>query len=177
MARPRLELEDIHFNGWDQLDPHLANIRVSKCGNVKNILTGVILKPFKMKKGHLQVSISKNGKVKKYLVHRIVAKAFIKNPDLKPCINHINCNPADNRVENLEWCTDRENKKHAKDNKLFQSSTNRYNAKFSTEQILTIHSLNWPHTKIADHYKVAQSVITRIKNFKTYLDYAVIYDK
>lgn len=177
MARPRKELENIEFDGWDQLDNHLEHIRVSRDGKVFNKLTCNILKPTKMKKGHLQVSVSKNGIVKKYLVHRIIAKAFINNPDNKPCVNHMNGNPSDNRVENLEWCTDYENKQHAKINKMFQQSTNRYNARFDELQILTIHSLNWSHNAIARHYKCSQSVITRIKNCDSYKDFAVIYDK
>jgi hypothetical protein len=177
MARPRLELEDMEFNGWDQLDEHLEHIRVSKCGQVLNKLTGNILKPAKMKKGHLQVSISKNGIVKKYLIHRIIAKAFVENKENKPCVNHINGKPWDNRVENLEWCTDYENKQHAKINKMFQQSVNRYNARFDEFEILTIHTLNMSHNAIARHYKCSQSVITRIKNCDSYKDFAVIYDK
>jgi hypothetical protein len=177
MARPTKNLEDMQFDGWDQLDPHLINIRVSRCGNVKNILTGNVLKPYKMRKGHLQVSISNHGVVRKYLVHRIIAKSFILNPDNKDCVNHIDGNPCNNRVENLEWCTDRENKDHARKMGLFQSSTGRYNAVFNEDQILAIHSLKWSHTKIAKHYNVSQSVITRIKNLNTYSNFAVIYDK
>lgn len=55
--------------------------------------------------GYKSVHISINGKAKDYLTHRLVALAFIPNPDSLPCINHKDNNKANNRVENLEWCT------------------------------------------------------------------------
>jgi len=55
----------------------------------------------------------KEGKSKTFLTHRLVAMAFIPNPDNKPCINHIDGNPRNNNITNLEWCTYKENQNHA----------------------------------------------------------------
>lgn len=55
------------------------------------------------------VVLCKNGKTKTFLVHRLVAQTFIPNPDGKPCVNHIDFNPKNNSVQNLEWVTQREN--------------------------------------------------------------------
>lgn len=63
--------------------------------------------------------IWKDGKCKYFLVHRLVAQAFITNDDsTKNCINHLDVNPKNNHVDNLEWCTRAENNKHAFENNL-----------------------------------------------------------
>lgn len=71
------------------------------------------LKPYPNSNGYLRVFCSTEEGNKNVFVHRLVAQAFIPNPEKKPCVNHKNSNHLDNRVENLEWCTYSENMKHA----------------------------------------------------------------
>lgn len=63
--------------------------------------------------GYIYVALRKDKKQNNYLIHRLIAKAFIPNTNNKPCINHINSIRTDNRIENLEWCTYSENNSHA----------------------------------------------------------------
>lgn len=71
----------------------------------------------------IRVALWKDGKVKDWLVHRLVAYAFIPNYDeTKNSINHIDGNPKNNYVENLEWCNHKENNNHAFDNGLIKTS-------------------------------------------------------
>lgn len=68
--------------------------------------------------GYECVTLSKKGQRKHYLVHRLVAKAFIPNPDDKPEVNHIDGNKFNNCKDNLEWVTSAENKQHARQSGL-----------------------------------------------------------
>ena len=64
-----------------------------------------LLKPDTIRNGYLKVLLYKDGKKKKFLVHRLVAEAFIPNPDNLPCVNHKDEDKTNNSVENLEWCS------------------------------------------------------------------------
>ena len=85
---------------------------VSNLGRVRNIKSGRILKPFPNRGGYLRHKLYGYDKKKNLPLHRIIATAFIDNPDEKPCVNHIDENKLNNDLSNLEWCTVRENAIH-----------------------------------------------------------------
>lgn len=79
---------------------------------------GKIIKPGLDKYGYYRVTFSHKGQRKSYYVHRLVAQTFIPNPENKPTVNHKNGIKTDNRLENLEWSTQKEQKRHSIDNHL-----------------------------------------------------------
>lgn len=109
---------------WKDIPGYEGFYKISSFGNIKSLprlvkrcnsiypIQGRNVKTHNHQ-GYLKVGLSKNGVDTKYLVHRLVALAFIPNLYNKPYINHINSQPSDNRVENLEWCTQSENNFHA----------------------------------------------------------------
>lgn len=84
---------------------------VSDDGKVRRLADGRIISQSRGSFGYRVVRLS--GPRRMCKVHRLVAAAFIPNPDGLPFVNHINCDPADNRVSNLEWCTQKQNLDHA----------------------------------------------------------------
>lgn len=90
------------------------NYQVSNKGRVKNIETGRVLKNGSTPQGYAIVGLyNGDGKPKKITVHRLVAQAFLSNPDNLPHINHIDEDKTNNDVTNLEWCTASENRVHS----------------------------------------------------------------
>ena len=79
------------------------------CGGSKQHCAERILKPQIRKRGYLAVSLSKNSKAKSFLIHRLVAIAFIPNPENLPQVNHKDENTSNNHVDNLEWCNQKYN--------------------------------------------------------------------
>lgn len=102
---------------WKDIPDYKNLYQISNFGRVKSlerliyrkngnyIVKEKILKNKTNTKGYLSISMCKNGKVKYVMIHRLVAQAFIPNPNNFPCINHKDENKQNNCVENLEWCT------------------------------------------------------------------------
>lgn len=100
------------------------NYAVDELGNIYSLKRNKKLTPKRNWDGYLRVQIWEHNKCSFVSIHRIVAKVFIPNPENKPFVNHKNGKKDDNRVENLEWCTQKENIKHAFDNGLSKPCKN-----------------------------------------------------
>lgn len=74
-----------------------------------------ILKPLKLTKGYLGIRLYNGINAKTFKIHRLVAKAFIPNPEKLPQVNHLDGNKENNSVDNLEWCNQIQNMKHSYD--------------------------------------------------------------
>jgi len=88
------------------------NYHIKRNGDLVNIKTGRVLKPINRGDGYIVYCLSGGDKRRVLKQHRLLALAYIPNPDNKPHINHIDSNPSNNDLENLEWVTHKENMEH-----------------------------------------------------------------
>ena len=143
-----------------------TNYQVSDTGEVRNINTGRILGYDITVCGYRRVTLSVNGKAKKHHVHRLVAKAFIPNPENKPFVDHCNDIPWDNRVENLQWVTSSENNSKEHHRKaLSEANTGKRFDEERKERMRAISkSFNWVRKDNPNARKVAEVNISENKS-------------
>ena len=113
---------------WKDVPGYKGLYQVSNLGNIKALekqrsktQPHIISKEKPLKPGinvcgYKFVILVKNQEKKSFLLHRLILSAFIPNPENKPCANHKDCDRNNNRIENLEWCTYKENTRHAMQN-------------------------------------------------------------
>ena len=104
---------------WRPVVGYEGLYEVSNTGRVRSLdrfyyrlHKGKVLSPAKDRYGYLTVTLNYNGKSKTIKIHRLVAQAFIENPDNLPQVNNIDEDKSNNSVENLEWCTAKYNNKY-----------------------------------------------------------------
>ena len=115
-------MEQINEEIWKDITGYEGKYQVSSLGRIKSLLRfdsnnrrtvkEVIRKPFVAGKGYYYTSLHSEGRQKMFGIHRLVAIEFIPNPDKHKEVNHIDRNKQNNVVNNLEWCSSRENNTH-----------------------------------------------------------------
>lgn len=126
-----------------------------------------VVHPALKKDGYYGVCLKDGRTSKNVYIHRLVASAFVPNPDNKPQVNHKNGNKLDNRAENLEWVTVKENVNHAWETGL-HGHINRGLRRLSDKDVRDIRKSTDRQRVLANKYGVCQSTISAIKNYKRY---------
>ena len=103
------------MSDWEDLKDYEGWYQINRDGQIRNIkagkgrLIGKIKMPSPVRNNYLQTLLTKDGKGKRYYIHRLLGIQYIPNPDNKPEIDHIDRNPMNNSIDNLRWATTKEN--------------------------------------------------------------------
>lgn len=97
---------------WKDVLGYEGIYEISDLGNVKSLVRHRVIFQEDTRGGYMRVFLYNKGDKKRFWVHRLVATAFLSNPDMKKEVNHKDSNPRNNHLSNLEWCSRAENMKH-----------------------------------------------------------------
>lgn len=160
------------------------NYLISNHGNVKTLKT-LEDRATNINSGYELIILNDGEKRHSRLVHRLVAIAFIPNPENKPCVNHLNGIKTDNRLDNLEWVTHKENIDHAikmglidhskrknPHHKLHPRDEDNKITKSTKEDVIEMRKMyatgNYILKDIAEKFEISISVVWKIVNRKTW---------
>ncbi len=121
---------------------------------------------------YVKINLYKCGKLRTFLVHRLVAQAFIPNPEHKPEVNHLKLPKANNAISNLEWATKAENDAYTQMVRARRSGEDHPCAKLRTKDVLKardLHVRGWKVSELAVKYSVTHDHMKKIllrKNWK-----------
>lgn len=118
---------------WKDIEGFEGLYQVSNLGRVRSLRKNIILKSRITRKGYEGVILYTNNIPKGYYIHRLVATAFIPNPDNLPQVNHKDENKTNNCVDNLEWCTPKYNVNYGTGNKKRARSQSKKVLQFKTD--------------------------------------------
>jgi len=155
---------------WKKIDNY-PTYQISSLGNVKSLNYNKtkkekILKIRLLKSGYCRVGLCKNGKAKDFYIHRLVADSFLFKKTTDTQVNHINGIKNDNRVDNLEWCTQSENMVHSYVIGLNKFGEENYKSKLTNFEVLEIKKSNLPYPELSKLFNVSKSLICCIKKGK-----------
>jgi len=134
-----------------------------------------LLKTPRDRYGYFKITLLQNGIRYYKTVHRLVAETYLENPNNLPQVNHIDGNKLNNNVDNLEWCTNLYNMRHAHSNGLIDynkiSGINCYISNLTQENVIQIRVMvkqEIPYKIIAKKFNISKSTISRIKLKQAY---------
>lgn len=123
---------------WIDIPEYEGLYYINKNGEIFSIKSNSLLKQQLKNNGYLKVKLFKNGDYKFFNVHRLVAEAFIPNPNGFKEVNHINCDKHDNSVNNLEWCDRKHNLNHSYEHGLKRRGESHGGHKLTEKEVISI---------------------------------------